>query len=280
MPQIQASVGKYANDTRLCYNRIEDKRVVRDLLNRIGVEQGGPEKDLPEDLLPPPQITYELARAIWDFQKAHVEDFHLIADGHIDPAACGGRAIGVLNKLADEAPPRKSRYGWHRGTRFAIMQMQTAQLYTGQGKDMYFRVVDLSYIDQNGWRPGALYWFGPPNGEPQMDVLELKPGFVTQFILNLPLPADQLAGPGFWAEVSLGPVIPVQLAFLQLNLVVPGTGLFLQMGARLLSPAGSPGSRYGMFQFSRPWSYILSEDNWPVDPNHFTPPATTTQDAA
>lgn len=94
MPEILASVGKYEDGSKECYNTVQDQRIVIDLLNAISTDNGGTEgavRESPRDGVCIPR----LHQAIITFQRKNA----LSVDGHIDPHHAG---IRTLNELADE----------------------------------------------------------------------------------------------------------------------------------------------------------------------------------
>jgi hypothetical protein len=245
MADVRASVGKYANGTKLCYNRLEDKQTVRDLLNRIPVSQGGTQGKLPEDLLPPQQISEALFQAIREFQKVNQERFHLFADGHVDPHE---RTIAAMTRLAEAAPPL-----FPASTRFLIQPVRRQIPLTGMPQDMFFHVVDPTNVNPSlpkPENPEAFYWFGFPNARPdsvpdnvlfEADAAELS--------LSRPLGIDELAGPGIWEES-----VNNNSSSTRLNLLIAGNGLRNIVFKDHQVLAGNSASfitRHGMFQLVR-----------------------------
>jgi hypothetical protein len=95
MASISASVGRYANGTKECYNVLSDQVTVINLLNQIPQAQGG-SKESPFSTqglrwgVSPPGL-YD---AILAFQS---QNAGLSVDGHVDP---GGGTIAKLTQLA------------------------------------------------------------------------------------------------------------------------------------------------------------------------------------
>jgi hypothetical protein len=100
---FKASVGKYGQDKRQCYNTTSDQQMVQDLLNKIPETSGGAGVGpflggMPSTgkLRSSPQwgiVSEELYQVILRFQSKHAQDDGLIVDGHVDPHSPTLRAL-------------------------------------------------------------------------------------------------------------------------------------------------------------------------------------------
>lgn len=256
--QIRASVGRYSNGQKLCYNRLEDKKIVVDLLNQIPEDQGGMVGQyltpLQPDLLPSPQIEWRLFEAICRFQKANKARYHLQADGHVDP---NERTIALMNRLAEEAPPRRSAQGWPPRYQYDFVPLTTGKPYQGSAKDMFFLLDACPRIDptSKGLIPEALYWFGFPGAVPVVSDgdLQVAQCWGARCHLFRPLPIDRLEGPGTVTETlrnvgsNNSPALEIELF-----LVLPGSSPRITMTRFDQSPgSGGGGIRHGIFRFVR-----------------------------
>jgi hypothetical protein len=201
---IKASVGKYGGG-KLCYNRMEDKLIVRDLLDRILEQDGGAEGFLGagsghfrEELFATPKISDQLHEAIHHFQEANHARFHLIVDGHVDPHE---HTIAAMNKLADAVTPRRSGLGlpYSRLFQFHVLSRNLDVNVSGP-EDRFFVVRDLQNPGLGPTR--AIYWFGdgPPPPFDDIDLVFQGELPIIMGTFRYCYPLDRLEGPATWDE--------------------------------------------------------------------------------